>query len=420
MQVWNQRMNSSAMIRRSTLLVMTFVLGGCSWFSWLPWIDDDAKEDETKPAKLEPFNAEVRVSIEWQRKVGDGLGKKYIRLVPGVVADRVIAADGYGALAAFDRFSGKPLWQQQFAAVERPGFGIKRLLDRRDPAFVSGGVGVGEGLVLIGTTQGEMIALDVADGSERWRTRVGTEVGAAPTAGDGRVYVQTIDDRISALDADTGAVAWTYDSQMPLLTLRGTSVPVFDQGVLYSGFANGKVVALRAENGEPMWEQRVMLPEGRSELDRIVDVDARIELDGASMYAFAYQGRVAAISRREGRPMWEQELSGFLDMAQGYGQIYVVDADDTVSAIDKDNGEINWQQGAFARRKLTAPLAFSNYVVAGDEEGYLHIMAQRDGRLVGRRKLGGKGLRTQPIIADDMLYTLTNAGTLTALKVTLN
>ncbi|MEC7995734.1 MAG: PQQ-binding-like beta-propeller repeat protein, partial [Pseudomonadota bacterium] len=188
----------------------------------------------------------------------------------------------------------------------------------------------------------------------------------------------------------------------------------------YTGFANGKVVALRGENGEPIWEQRVMLPEGRSELDRIVDVDARVLLDGGSMYALAYQGRVAAISRREGRPMWEQELSGYLDMAQGYGQVYVVDADDTISAIDKSNGEINWQQEAFARRKLSAPLAFSNYVVAGDDEGYLHVLAQRDGRLVGRRKLGGKGVRTQTVIADDMLYTLTNSGTLTALKVALN
>ena len=275
-------------------------------------------------------------------------------------------------------------------------------------------------MVLVGTTHGEVIALDVADGSERWRSRVGTEVGAAPTAGAGKVFVQTIDDRVSALDADSGDLVWTYDSQMPLLTLRGTSAPVFDQGVLYTGFANGKVVALRGENGEPIWEQRVMLPEGRSELDRIVDVDARVLLDGGSMYALAYQGRVAAISRREGRPMWEQELSGYLDMAQGYGQVYVVDADDTISALDKSNGEINWQQEAFARRKLSAPLAFSNYVVAGDDEGYLHVLAQRDGRLVGRRKLGGKGVRTQTVIADDMLYTLTNSGTLTALKVALN
>ncbi|MEC8060538.1 MAG: outer membrane protein assembly factor BamB, partial [Pseudomonadota bacterium] len=283
-----------------------------------------------------------------------------------------------------------------------------------------GGVGIGAGMVLVGTTHGEVIALDVADGSERWRSRVGTEVGAAPTAGAGKVFVQTIDDRVSALDANSGDLVWTYDSQMPLLTLRGTSAPVFDQGVLYTGFANGKVVALRGQNGEPIWEQRVMLPEGRSELDRIVDVDARVLLDGGSMYALAYQGRVAAISRREGRPMWEQELSGYLDMAQGYGQVYVVDADDTISAIDKSNGEINWQQEAFARRKLSAPLAFSNYVVAGDDEGYLHVLAQRDGRLVGRRKLGGKGVRTQTVIADDMLYTLTNSGTLTALKVALN
>jgi len=202
--------------------------------------------------------------------------------------------------------------------------------------------------------------------------------------------------------------------------LRGTSAPVLDQGILYSGFANGKVVALRAENGEPIWEQRIMLPEGRSELDRIVDIDARVVLDGASMYALAYQGRVTALSRREGRPMWEQELSGYLDMAEGYGQVYVVDEDDTITALDKGTGDINWQQSAFARRKLTAPLAFSNYVVAGDEEGYLHVLAQRDGRLVGRRKLGGKGLRTQTVIADDMLYTLTNSGTLTALKVALN
>ena len=143
------------------LLLMAMALGGCSWFSWIPGVGDDSKADETKPAKLEPFDAEVRVSVEWQRKVGDGLGKKYIRLVPGVVADRIIAADGYGALAAFDRFTGKPIWQQQYAALERSGFGIKRLLDRRDPAFVSGGVGVGEGLVLMGTTHGEVVALDV-------------------------------------------------------------------------------------------------------------------------------------------------------------------------------------------------------------------------------------------------------------------
>ena len=407
-------------LKRLFAAIVILTLGGCSWFSWLPWVDDDTAEDATEPAKLQPFDAEVDVSVQWKRQVGDGLGKKYIRLMPGVVADRIIAADGYGLLVAYDRFTGQPVWQQQFDAVEHSGFSIAGLLDRRDPAFVSGGVGIGAGMVLVGTTHGEVIALDVADGSERWRSRVGTEVGAAPTAGAGKVFVQTIDDRVSALDADSGDLVWTYDSQMPLLTLRGTSAPVFDQGVLYTGFANGKVVALRGENGEPIWEQRVMLPEGRSELDRIVDVDARVLLDGGSMYALAYQGRVAAISRREGRPMWEQELSGYLDMAQGYGQVYVVDADDTISAIDKSNGEINWQQEAFARRKLSAPLAFSNYVVAGDDEGYLHVLAQRDGRLVGRRKLGGKGVRTQTVIADDMLYTLTNSGTLTALKVALN
>ena len=141
------------------------------------------KVDETKPAKLEPFEAEVRVSVQWQRKVGDGLGKKYIRLVPSVVADRIIAADGYGALAAFDRFTGKPIWQQQYAAVERSGFGVQRLLDRRDPAFVSGGVGVGEGLVLMGTTHGEVVALSVADGSNFGVPGLVPKLGQRPQRG---------------------------------------------------------------------------------------------------------------------------------------------------------------------------------------------------------------------------------------------
>jgi outer membrane protein assembly factor BamB len=236
---------------------------------------------------------------------------------------------------------------------------------------------------------------------------------------DGLVFAQTIDGRLVALDADDGTVAWTYDNQVPILTLRGTSSPVVRDDIVYAGFANGKVIALRAENGEPIWEHRVMLPEGRSELERMVDVDSSPLISGAQVYVAAYQGRVKGLSRTDGRPLWEQEISSFLDLSEGYGQVYVVDDEDIITAIDQQSGEAVWTQESFRRRKLTSPLAFSNYVVFGDEEGYLHVIAQRDGRLLGRRKLDGDGIRSGIVIEDTTFYVFGNSGSLHALTIDL-
>jgi outer membrane protein assembly factor BamB len=335
-----------------------------------------------------------------------------------VVADRVVAADAYGVVAAFDRFSGEKIWQQQVGEVERRASGLDRFLDRSDSGFVSGGVGGGEGLVLLGTTRGNVIALALSDGTEQWRTYVGSEIGAQPVAAQGRVFAHTIDGELIAFDAETGDKLWSYSSQVPLLTLRGTSTPVTGRDVVYTGFASGKVVALRANNGEPIWEQRIMLPEGRSELERIVDVDAAPLVTGNSVYAQAYQGRMMRILARDGRPRWEADVSSFLNLAEGYGQVYAVEEKDTVTALDQERGEVTWQHDLLARRALTAPLAYSNYLVVGDAQGYMHVMAQRDGRMMGREKVNGKGLRTPFVLADGMFFVLDNAGGLHAYKIT--
>ena len=162
-----------------------------------------------------------------------------------------------------------------------------------------------------------------------------------------------------------------------------------------------------------------MLPEGRSELERMVDADTRPLVSGGAVFVGAYQGRVKSLSRRDGRPRWEQEISTFLNLAEGYGQVYAIDAEDVITAIDQQSGEVVWTQEDFKRRKLTAPTAFSNYVVFGDEEGYLHVIAQRDGRHLGRRKIDGKGLRSAPLVADGTLYVLGNSGRLQAVELEL-
>ena len=162
-----------------------------------------------------------------------------------------------------------------------------------------------------------------------------------------------------------------------------------------------------------------MLPEGRSELERMVDVDTKPLLLGGVVYIGSYHGLVKALSVREGRPLWEQEISTYLDLAEGYGQVYAIDEEDIISAIDQQSGEVIWVQDDFKRRQLSAPVAFSNYVAVGDADGYLHIIVQRDGRHLGRRKLDGNGIRTVGVVADTTLFVLGNSGSLHALEIEL-
>jgi outer membrane protein assembly factor BamB len=404
-------------MRRFLLALMAVSMTGCSWFTWLPWVDEDEEAKKLQPAELVDFDPEVRINRVWRSSIGDGLGKKYLRLDPLVLADRIYAADGYGVVEARDRFTGKRVWRSRVGKVESGFLSALNFMDRKDPSFVSGGVGAGAGYVLIGTTFGEVVALSAADGTEVWRTEVGSEVLSAPVSGDDLVFVQTINGRLLALEEDSGEIRWSFDNQVPVLTLRGTGTPVYSNDVVYAGFASGKVNALRSDTGEPVWEERVMLPEGRSELERMVDVDGTPLLIGPLLYAVSYHGKLKAMRRTDGATLWEMDVSSFLNLAEGYGQVYVVGDDDVVTAVDQQSAEVIWKQEGMARRKLTSPVAFSNYLAVGDSEGYLHILAQSDGRFLARRKLDGDGLRSAMTVADGVLLVMGNSGSLQALEI---
>ena len=403
-------------------------LGGCAFFSFLPFVDapekteDDepserskkkAKKKAQEPAKLVDFEAEAVIKQLWRAKVGEGLGRKYLRLTPVVVADRVFAADGYGHVVAVERFTGKRLWQARVGKPDKSGF---RFWDRRDPSFVSGGVGVGEGRVLLGTIRGEVIALAVGDGSELWRTQLSSEVLAPPVAWQDVVIAQTADDRLIALEAADGTQRWAYASQVPLLTVRGTATPVVEGGLVFAGFGDGNVTAVDAASGAPVWNHRVMLPQGRTELDRLVDVDGTPLLAGGLLYAASFQGKLKALQPNDGAMIWELPASTHLDLAEGYGQIYLIDQDDTIHAIGQRDAAVVWRQEALKNRGLSSPIAFGNYLLVGDAEGYLHVLAQSDGRFVARAKIG-EGLRKPFVEVDDVVYALSDDGRLLALEI---
>lgn len=408
--------------RRFPLLALvvltTLALHGCSAFSFLPWVDKadrkSKEKDKVKPAELVDFNAEAQLKRLWRADIGRGLGRKYLQLAPVAVADRIYAADAYGSVVALDRFNGKRLWSATIGEPDdRPFF---QFWDRRDPSFVSGGVGAGGGRILLGTVRGEIIALDAGDGRELWRTQVSSEVLSRPAAGSDVVIAQTSDGRLLALEAADGTQRWSFDSQVPLLTLRGTAAPLLEGGLVFAGFGDGNVSAVDEASGAPLWKQRIMLPKGRTELDRMVDVDGTPLFAGGLLYAVSFQGRLKALQPQDGSVVWELEASSYRDLAEGYGHIYMVAEDDVVMAVAQRSAAVVWRQEALKNRRLTSPVAFGNYVLVGDAEGYLHVLAQSDGRFVARRKIGDS-LRSPVLEVDDVVYVLAVDGRLEALEI---
>ena len=398
------------------MVTVTILITGCSAFSWLPFVD--AKDPERikvdKPTPLLDFEEEGRLVEEWSQKVGRGLGRKYVRLSPAFAADRIYVADAYGLVMALNRFNGAKQWEVRIGRPQRKAF--LDLTDRSDPSFVSGGVGVGQGLVLVGTTNGVVVALSAENGEERWRSVLSGEVLASPAFGRDVVVVQSSDGRVYALELESGQKRWVFNSVDPIVTLRGTASPTVNSGIAYAGLANGTVVAIDLQSGQVEWESRIALPEGTSELERMVDVDGRPLVENGLVFAASHQGNTRALRQTDGSPIWEIKESSFHALDSGYGLIYVVTDEDSVVAIDQSRAETAWRQDLLKRRVLTDPLVFGNYVLVGDSDGYLHVIAQSDGRFVARRKIGS-GIRSPMVQSDGLIYVLDRKGKLAALSI---
>ena len=390
---------------------LTALLGGCSWFG-------GGDEEELGPEPLMDFEPEGRVVEDWSAGVGAGLGDRYTRLVPAVDDGVLYAADAYGLVEARDLDDGERLWETRIGS---PGGGIVGSLvfwgrDDDGGSFVTGGVGVGEGRVFVGTEDGELVALDRGDGSEDWRARLSSEILAPAAAGDGLVFVMSEDGRLTALAASDGTRVWSYDTQVPVLTLRGTSAPVWSEPIVFAGFASGRLTALRGENGEVIWEHVVALPSGRSELERISDLDSTPLVTPVGAFVASYQGAVKSLRLLDGAVQWERPLSTYTSLGEGYGQVYSTDEDGVIRAMDQASGNVVWEQAGLARRGVTGPGVFGPWLAVGDAEGWVHLFAQADGRPVARLRVDRQGIRNAPIGVGDRLVVYGNGGRLAVLR----
>lgn len=360
------------------------------------------KENIQPPTPLaKDFKPTVQVTRLWNTSVGDGAGDSGVRLRPAVVDGVLYAASTDGKLAAIDADTGKTLWSKSSSTHGWFGWGDKK---RKDALF-SGGPAASGDLLVVGTLDGHVYGIGAKDGSPRWESELASEVLAAPVISGDLVIVRTQDGRVYGLDSATGKRRWAYDQgNVPLLSLRGNGALMAANGVVFFGSDDGKLVALRMDNGEKLWEQNLATGEGRTDIDKLSDADNAILLDGSVLYGAAYHGNLSAVDGPSGRPLWARQFSTFDGLASSGNAIFGVNDESQVWAFDKNGGSDIWKNDALKYRWVTGPAVQGNYVVVGDMEGYVHWLQTGDGALAARERLSKKPIRAQPLVVGDTVY----------------
>jgi len=348
------------------------------------------------PAELVDLNQTLPIKKLWSTGVGGG-GEK-LRLALGLAEDAGVlyAASRDGDVRALDPDSGRTRWK----------------IDTKEE--LAAGPAAAGGFVVVGTSSGIVIALEASDGRERWRAQMSGEVLAAPLVAGNRVVVRTVDGRLHSLDATDGKEVWTVEDLVPRLTLRGTSPPVRAGETVICGFDSGRVIAVSLASGDTLWQAQVSTPRGRSELERLADIDAAVRVAGDEVYAIGYQGRIAMIALDSGQVWWTRDMSSYRDIGLDDDQLYVATSEGGVLALRRRDGSTVWQQPGLMRRGLSAPVLHGGAVVVGDFDGYLHWMDRGTGRFVARVRAGGDRIASAPIVSGDRLFVIDDGGEVAA------
>ena len=342
-----------------------FVLSSCSSLSSLKFWGDD--EEEEGPEELYSIQDNRTLEREWS--VSNNNELTYGRLIPVIYEGKVFYINSAGYLSSVDLDSGEILWSKNTQDV------------------VSSGLDVNFKTISYGTLDGSIVALDFQDGSELWRSAISSESLSPPANSGSHVIIQTVDGRIAGYDLKSGKQEWFHQTVLPTLTLRGTSRPIIDQGFIFTGFASGKIAMIYPDSGAIRLELPITLNEGKSELERIIDIDGRPIIVNDLLIAASYQGNITAINLRDGRPAWQEELSSFKDLTSNGNRVVAVDEKSVVKAFGTATGAIIWDQKDLKLRKLTSPASISNLIAVGDYDGYVHLLNAQSGNFEGREKV---------------------------------
>ncbi len=358
------------------LIQLMFFLAGCSTVKGvIPGMGN--KDDEAEPAELKTFAEKVKLQRTWKASSGKII-KNNKQIQPILIDTTLYTASSDGVIRAFEADTGKQLWRRNLKIA------------------LSAGIGYGDGLLLAGTENGEVVALYASNGNPAWVGEVKGGVLASPEGGQNIVVVPTSGNRLVGLSATDGSLVWSLQESTPRLLLRGRGRPLVVSDVVFAGFDNGKLMLIRLDNGQRLWDVRVGDAIGKTEIERLADVDARPIIINETVYTAAYQSRVIAINAPTAEMLWENKISTNKDMDADEMHLYVIGEDDVIFAINLKTGETAWEQDRLTHRGLTSPAVLGDYVLIGDKTGYLHVLEANTGEIVGRVKTGAEFI-AQPV-----------------------
>lgn len=357
-------------------------------------------KDVEPPAELVDIVARRNVEQLWSVGLGGDAERLRLALRPAVADGVVYAASHDGEVIATAAATGRRNWS---AKTKTP---------------LSAGPEVGAGVVVLGSSDGDVLALDAATGQQRWRVAIGSEVLARPLIANDLVVIRTVDGHLEGLSLSDGVKRWAVDEQVPRLTLRGTAAPVLAGDKIIAGFDSGKVIAVDARNGDVLWDSIVNAPHGRTELERLADIDSPAHVAGDDVFVVGFQGRVAMLALDSGQIWWARDASSYRGFAMDDENIYLTNSDSVVVAMKRTDGAVVWEQATLKRRGLTAPAIDGDALVVGDYQGYLHWLDKATGEVVARRKTDGERITNAPLTDDGRAFIQTDGGKLIALKST--
>jgi outer membrane protein assembly factor BamB len=371
--------------------VALLIIAGCS-----------KDKDVEPPAALVNFPATLPVKKLWSEGVGGGKKQVKLRLGLGPSIDNglVFAASHKGEVVAVTLDSGRNVW-------------VKKL-----KVPISAGPAAGFGIVVAGTSKGDIIALDGATGRQLWRTQVNSELLSAPAIGEHAVVIRSVDGRLHGIETRTGKQLWSVEQQVPRLSLRGTAIPIVAKEVAISGFDNGKVMAVSLTSGDTVWDTALASAHGRTELDRLVDIDSAVRVVGDNVFAAGFQGRTAMLALDSGQLWWSHDMSSYRGLAVDADNLYVSQSDGTVVALRQRDGAELWRNEKLKRRGLSAPIVTGSAVALADYQGYIHWLDKDTGALVARERIAKQRVSNPPAGADNIIVVLTDGGTLAAYRAT--
>lgn len=357
------------------------------------------KDKELKPKELVRFQQTLKIKKLWTAKAGGKSEFLRVALRPAGDGNRIYVASYDGVVSAFDLQSGKRVWQNKLKTE------------------LSSGPGVGEGRVVVVSRDGFAIALEADTGELQWRADIDGESLARPIISGESVVLQTIDNRMRAVSVYDGRQRWVLEQSTPSLTVRGSADPVLVGNIAIGGFDNGRLVAADLTTGDVVWESLLSPPKGRSDLDRLSDIDGSIAVVGQDVYASGYQGRLAAIASESGQVLWTREISSHEGVSADWNSVYTVSAAGEIVALTRRDGAEAWRNSDLLRREPTLPIPFHTTVAVGDLEGYVHFFSNLNGNPVARIKLGGAAISSAPVVLANRLYVQSDSGSVAAYEV---